>query len=301
MQLVAQTTGITPDQTLRFCSKHSIFCNSNDNNSTMRYGIPAESDVAHIDEKMVDKLLAEEMLSLDMKERTAIEEEIHGIQPFLFTPEMEAEALSGFDDGIKRIPAEQKTMYLRSLEIPDSYIHSKSFRLRILRSISSFTLDLLCRKVVDYCDYVVDLFGEIGLKRPIRLSDFSREDLQLFRLGRSQFLPFGDRLGRRILAFFPDEVYETFPAKSKNRIYFYGSWVASNDDSCQRQGIVMIWWIDKTFKISLKPKVETLLHTVRLAAVHICMPDTPLFRLRGAVSAMLFGRHRMAVRRHTGM
>ena len=290
---------ITPDQTLRFCSKHSIFCNINDNNSTMRYGIPA--DVAHIDEKMVDNLLAKEMLSLDMKERTAIEEEIHGIQPYLFTPEMEAKVLSGFDDGIKRIPAEQKTMYLRSLEIPDSYIHSKSFRLRILRSITSFTLESFCRKVVDYCDYVVDLFGEIGLKRPIRLSDFSREDLQLFRLGRMQFLPFGDRLGRRIGVIFPDEVYETFPAKSASRIYFYTSWVASNDDSCQRQGMVAISWIEKEFKITPNRKRTTPLSTVRLAAVHICMPDTPLFRLRGAVVAMMIGRYRMAVRRHIGM
>ena len=152
---------------------------------------------------------------------------------------------------------------------------------------------------------MVDLFGEIGLKRPIRLSDFSREDLEFFRLGRSQFLPFGDRLGRRILVFFPDEVYGAFPPISKRRIYFYGSWVASNDDSCQRQGIVMICWIDKTFKISTKPKwaVPTV-NTVRCAAVHICMPDTPLFRLRGAVFAILASRvmkYGRALRRHIGM
>ena len=42
---------------------------------------------------MADDLLAKKMLSLDMKERTAIEEEIHGIQPGLFDQTSEIEAI----------------------------------------------------------------------------------------------------------------------------------------------------------------------------------------------------------------
>ncbi len=265
-----------------------------------------DDDAALVDENMIDNLLSKEMNSLDMKERSALEEEIHGIQSsYLYdqTPEMEAKALVDLADGIRAIPAEQKTMYLRSLEIPDSYIHSKSFGLRILRS-TAFDIEISSRKLAVFCDHVVDLFGEIGLKRPIRLSDFSKKDLQLFRLGRYQFLPFGDRLGRRILVCLPDEVWETFPPKSKARISFYVSWVSATDDESQRKGIVVICWLDKEFKVSRKPKIQIVdhkVHTVRAAAFHICMPDTTLFRFRGAVVAMRIGRSRRALRTHIGM
>lgn len=255
--------------------------------------------------KSVDTLLAKEKSALDMKERTALQEEVHGIQSSFFdeTPEIKAKALSDLAEGIERIPAEEKTMYLRSLEIPGSYIQTRSFRLRILRA-TAFHIGMASRKVVEFCNVVVDLFGEIGLKRPIRLSDFSKKDLQLFRLGRYQFLPFGDRLGRRILAIIPDEVWESIPPKSKARLSFYSSWISATDDESQRKGIVVLVWLDKEFKVSPKPKVQIVehrTHTVRAAAIHLCMPDTPLFRFRGAVLTMRLGRARRSLQIHIGM
>lgn len=83
------------------------------------------------------------------------------------------------------------------------------------------------------------------------------------------------------------------------------SWVAGDDVTSQRKGIVVIVWFDKNFKISVVPKnmkhLDYKLHTTRLSALHVCTPDTPLYRLRRAVLTMRVSHHRVALQTHLGM
>ena len=54
--------------------------------------------------------------------------------------------------------------------------------------------------MVKFLDMVSELFGDFALRRQIQMSDFSREEMQVFRVGHQQLLPYRDRSGRRIFA-----------------------------------------------------------------------------------------------------
>ncbi len=268
---------------------------------------PDDADELHENDDpiaSVDSLLASEMLALDLKDRIALQEEMHGIGCFVTeTPEKVETALVDLSDEVARIPASEKTMFLRSQDIPGSLIQSTAFRVRILR-VTSYNIQVAAQKLVQICDVMVDLFGEIALKRPIRLSDFSKKDLQLFRLGRYQLLPFGDRFGRRIFVLFCDEVWESMPPMSRARISFYTFWCAGQDDDSQVKGINIVGWFDKTFKVSRTPKIAYQDHkvcTVRVCSIHFCAPDTPDHRFRITVATMRIGRSRRILRTHLGM
>jgi len=202
-----------------------------------------------------------------------------------------------------RIPPSEKQAYLRSQQLPNSYVQSKGFRMRFLRS-SLFDIPQVARRMVQFLDLVLELYGVFALQRPVRLSDFSSNELQLLRLGRFQYLPFGDRVGRRILMCFPDEEWESFPPKAKAKLSLYMSWVAGDDVTSQKKGIVVIAWFDKDFKISVVPKnmkhLDHKLHTTRVSALHICSPDTPFYRFRRAVLTMRVSHHRVALQTHLG-
>lgn len=171
---------------------------------------------AHVNPTEVDNLLSKELLKLDFKERNVLIEEAHGVNciSVVETPEMIAKALCGLADAIDQIPAHAKQAYLRSLQTKDSHVQTKSFRLRFLRC-TNFDIPISARRIVEFLEIGVDLFGEIVLQRPFRLSDFSKKELQLLRLGRLQFMQFGDRIGRRILIFLLDEIWESFPSRTK--------------------------------------------------------------------------------------
>ena len=257
------------------------------------------------DPSVVDNLLAKEMLALDIKERNTILESVHGVvAPTVETPETIAKALADLQVEIDIMPASGKQAYLRSKGIPGSHIQSKSFRLRMLRA-HDFHIARTAEKITCFCDVLVDLFGEYALQRPIRLSDFSKKELQLMRMGRFQFLPFGDRTGRRILAMFRDETWDTFPPKAKAKISLYMSWVAGNDVATQQKGIVVVVWWDKEFKLTSSRSVnqkynDHWLQTTRATAIHVCSPDTPFFRFRTAVVTMKLSRARRYLRTHFG-
>lgn len=97
-----------------------------------------------------------------------------------------------------------------SSHFPSSYIHGRDFRLRFLRC-DLFDIQKAARRLVTYLDMLVELFGDYALRRPICLSDFTKEELRHFRKGMIQILPYRDRTGRRILIAFPEEEVSQIP------------------------------------------------------------------------------------------
>ena len=153
--------------------------------------------------KAVDDLLSKELLELSLKDRNAIQEEIHGVRclapeetPELLRFSLQRLALVLVDDEI--LPPHKKQAYLRSQELPHTYINGNDFRLRFLR-LALFDVVQAAKRIVLFLEVGFLLFGDLLLQRPVRLSDFNKKELQYIRNGHIQFLPFRDRSGRRIV------------------------------------------------------------------------------------------------------
>ena len=170
------------------------------------------SDEVHSveDTQSAESLLAKEFLSLSFRDRNAISEEIHGVSCMLAeeSPDLINASLRKLDHELSLIPSKDKEMFelsqrrfgtRNSSEPGGSYVNDVNFRLRFLRG-ELYDPAQAAWKIVSFLNEVVSMFGEYALQRPIRLSDFEEDELQVFRMGNLQLLPFRDRSGRRIIA-----------------------------------------------------------------------------------------------------
>lgn len=154
-------------------------------------------------QQAVENLLSKELLQLSLKDRTAIQEEIHGVKCLApeETPELLEASLSELAMALKNddfIPPHKKQAYRKSQQYVDTYVNEKDFRLRFLR-FTLFDAKKAAEKIVKFLDLALELFGDFALKRAVRLTDFDTRDLRYLREGEFQFLPFRDRSGRRIM------------------------------------------------------------------------------------------------------
>jgi len=264
-----------------------------------------------------ESLLQEEMLKLSLKDRNSTQEEIHGVH--CLSPEespafLEA-SLRKLDLELNgnNIPIDQKKAYLKSQELfasqnKPTYVNSEEFRLRFLRC-ELFDVPTAALRIAKYLTLVLELFGEFALQRPIRMRDFSKIELREFRKGRYQFLPYRDRAGtrgRRILSVYPDEEWEKISTGLRTKIWLYLTYVAGDDIETQKNGIVMLAWFDTAWKhLSKRPvyspqSSRVLSLCVRTTSVHICTPDTPLYRFRRSIMVMRLGKERSRVKIHVG-
>ena len=187
-----------------------------------------EQEEEHDPISVVDTLLAKELNGLSFQDRNNINEEIHGVSCLAIeeTPDLVERAMAHLQLEIDtQIGPNEKRAYLQSQQPPPlpnenygtpittsttsattttttstttTYVNSYDFRLRFLR-IELFDIQRAALKLVSYLNTVWELFGIYALYRPIQLSDFSDAELQKFRLGNLQLLPFRDRSGRRII------------------------------------------------------------------------------------------------------
>lgn len=162
-----------------------------------------ESEQTRPVQQKIDDLLSQDLLNLSIKDRNAIVEEIHGVQTIAppETPSMIQSALKEFEGRIEHMPLDKKAALVRGQKLyPDSYIGSEDFRLRFLRC-DLFDTRLAATRMCEFLDLVSELFGDYVLRRPIQMTDFTWEEMQVWRHGHFQLLPYRDRSGRRIFAF----------------------------------------------------------------------------------------------------
>mmetsp|Transcript_13515 Transcript_13515/g.31774 ORF Transcript_13515/g.31774 Transcript_13515/m.31774 type:complete len:712 (-) Transcript_13515:1015-3150(-) len=179
-----------------------------------------------------------------------------------------------------------------------SYIHGDDFRLRFLRC-DFFDVPKAALRMVTYLDMLVELFGEEALKRPISISDFTKEELRHMRKGMIQILPYRDRSGRRIMICFPEEEESQIPPYVKAKIAMYQLWaIGSHDTVTQEKGIVVLVWFDASFaKLCTTWKIKYKFYTLncdRIAALHCCSPDTPHYRFRRSIMTMRAGHENLS-------
>lgn len=258
------------------------------------------------DPKDVDYLLSKELMHMSIADRNAINEEIHGVHCLALdeTPEFLSNLLRNlaFELDEVLLPTENFA-YRRSQKLPTTYVNTLDFRLRFLRC-ELFDAQKAAKRMAFFLNYVMESFGEFALERPVRLSDFNKEEMACMRKGLYQWLPFRDRSGRRIVVVFPKKELALTPARIKAKITLYMCWTAGNDIESQRSGIVVLIWYDKSFTLNMspvsnKPKLHEIA-TVRICAVHLCTPDTSVYRLRRSFATMRMSHHRLKLRTHLG-
>ena len=273
-----------------------------------------ESSVGSAMPPDAEQVLQEELMKLSVEDRNKSQDEIHGVDCLApeETPEKITDSLRELDQHLngETIPVEKKKAYLKSQELfaKTTYVNSQEFRLRFLRS-TLFDVPEAAQRINQYLNTISSVFGEFTLERGPRISDFSKTELQEFRLGRYQFLPYRDRArpnGRRILAVFPDEKWERMSTLLRTKIWIYLTYVAGEDVEAQKDGIVILVWFDNMWKhIKRKPLVSAerngvLTYSVRTSSVHLCTPDTLMYRYRRAYMLMRLRQDRTRIKIHVG-
>ena len=260
----------------------------------------------------VEKSLSEELLKLSFKDRSAIEEEIHGVSCGAAeeTPELLERSLLEFDSElIARKESDPKKYLLRnvisisSFETNGSncYLNNPEVRLRFLRC-ECFVVKKAVERFVNFLVFTSELFGDFVAERPIQVSDFNtkKEELAL-RNSRHQYLPFRDRSGRRVLVGVGACGYD-LGVVLQYKLTLYLHWVVSEDVETQQKGFVMIAWPfsegedgktswEKSIRPGMKNKLRIYhekIHKsmpVRLTSIQQCYKDTPFNR---ALSVLYF-------------
>ena len=148
-------------------------------------------------------VVAEQLSRLSFDDRNAIQEEVHGISCLApeETPEMRESALRLLSTELDKIQHESPAYdECQRLYGDASYVNGTDFRLRFLRT-ERFDAERAAGRLTKFLDFMVEIFGSFVLRRPVRLSDFTDEEIRQFGArGDFQLLPFRDRSGRRIFA-----------------------------------------------------------------------------------------------------
>jgi hypothetical protein len=254
------------------------------------------------------QLLSRELLKLSLVDRTAIQEEIHGVRCLAVreTPELIRNGLEEFRIELDKFPNDQKRTYeecrVRAMLYRDEedscYALHDSFKLKFLR-VEMFDAAKAVQRFVSYLEFIREFWGaDIALKRLIRFSDFNKAEMKLFRKGFFQVLPFRDHSGRRVITllggFTPDVEY----AMRLKAIFYLTDVLTRTDVESQQRGVVVItesycWTVedsgrDKRSNSTLRfPNPKESLHflkrlfesiPIRIIAIHNCWPDRPAFR-----------------------
>ena len=187
-----------------------------------------------------DSLFAKALTNLSFNDRTAIEDEIHGVSCMAIeeTPDLLEHSLIDFELELHKIspkPAYDKAQELLLASTTSSshltsvqksslsrccYINKKTFRLRFLRC-ELFNVRKAAERFIRYLDFVAKVYGDYALQRPIRMSDFSSEEMLFLREGKTQILPYIDRSGRRIIVFPSTNQLDVVPEQSMVSVYRY--------------------------------------------------------------------------------
>jgi hypothetical protein len=186
-----------------------------------KYANNPDTIITSNDTNDFEKILSNEMNNCTIKDRSEIQEEIHGVHCMApdETPELLTKSLIQLSielDNDDHIPQDEKRAYILSRrlqqeqehELNISYVNSIEFRVMYLRS-ELFDVKKAARRIVESLDFLLEHFGEYALKRKIKLSDFTKKELKIMRKGFIQLMPSRDRGGRRIVFAFPGYTFDS--------------------------------------------------------------------------------------------
>jgi len=210
-----------------------------------------------------------ELFTLSVLDRSAIEEEIHGVRSLAIeshseTPELIASSLSQFDAELGKIKrariggngscshdvlrnvtttnSESKiTKVSNGIGNGDCYLNDPFFRLRFLRC-ELFDAHKASQRFVRFLEFCSDLFGSFVGERPILIDDLiggGFKEKKALLHSSMQYFPCRDRSGRRVCADVGLRVTD-LPSKQIYKIITWIHLVATQDIETQQKGVVFI-------------------------------------------------------------
>ncbi|VEU39634.1 unnamed protein product [Pseudo-nitzschia multistriata] len=272
----------------------------------------------------LSEMLCNQLTNMNFSERNAIQEEIHGARCMAVeeTPalirrslnEFESELYNGDETGgsrhvyrrilkrhLERIEAASKDT---SIVHPSNYaIDDEDFRLRFLRC-EMFDASRAAQRFCNYLDLAYELFGDIVLERMVLIKDFEKSEINIFRKGYWQLMPFRDSSGRRVFVFFGG-IGVHADLLLRDKILFYMWDVVTRDSvESQQKGFVIIRQFgnvglnknvlfnhsmkQRTNKIDFGEIANTMKRLFisipsRIVALHATVPDNHIIRLLGKI------------------
>ena len=170
-------------------------------------------------QKEVDSLLANALMNLNLKDRAAVEEKIHGVmpEPEEETPEMIHAILTEFEtiliNTYMTSPPNNPEIAAYHLAVRQQfhYVTSPSnerLRLRFVRA-EQYDIEKAVERFLLYLNMSLEFYGPDALQRPLQVEDLTynpntgrREAtsgaLKYLKTGAVQVLPGRDRAGRRV-------------------------------------------------------------------------------------------------------
>jgi len=262
----------------------------------------------------MEGIWAKELLRIEQREREFNDAVVRGNKTHAIeeTTERINVALNDMQKQINRIPQEDKRAHERGLGLHSLYIQTKEFRLRFLRSVK-FDAKLAAFRYCRCLDFLSDLFGEVALTRRLFITDLTDEEITYMKDGQFQILPSRDVVGRRIVVFTFSQNHskKNVPLDIMFRVYVYMLFsIMSEDISTQRNGMVYIGMLNMSISTTSdrysgnqKPRLREMYEAIPLfwGAVHLCVPDEPIYRLITSLFMVWIGKEgRKLLRIHRG-
>jgi len=312
--------------------------------------------IPSVDVDGVDQQLSKAIQTLSVKDRLAVQEEIHGVRDLNAdfeeplgddeeTKDFLQSKLQELQIEIDKIPNEHKKSYIDSQSIHvvaaaaattpgdgdgrkkeegsddgarkvkmndginNSFVNGVDFRLRFLRA-DLFDAKRAATRLVNFLDFARELFGDFVLRRPVKITDLSKEEMDLLRCGNAQLCPFPDRTGRRVIAYTGDFGITNYSLHLRARMNVYCLWVASESVEVQRKGCVIVAWPTLSILQRIPPMDEHIVGgkcvdtaPVRMTSIHFCIsfPEyRAMFKLMRAIVITAFSSYKVRFMFHTG-
>mmetsp|Transcript_25679 Transcript_25679/g.60785 ORF Transcript_25679/g.60785 Transcript_25679/m.60785 type:complete len:636 (+) Transcript_25679:208-2115(+) len=338
-------TTLAPQSSRRRCRHHQIRSISNNDNSSSNGGgggglflavatsptlqQPAKRQKSGKgSQKEVDSLLASALMNLNLKDRTAVEEKIHGVMP---EPEEES------PEEIHAILTEFETILVNTyMASPPNNPELAAYRLAInqqfqyvtspangrlrLRFVwaEQYDIEKAVKRFLLHLNMSLEMYGPDALQRPLQVEDLTynpntgrREAtsgaLKYLKAGAVQVLPGRDRAGRRV--FYHDIGPKGQTVYDEIKASFFIFTVVTEEESFDRKnrGYVYIGHIGSinghflqhyNDKESMKRAEDA--YPLLTSAMHLCISATNdfIFQAANMLISALSTKHHAVIRLH---
>ena len=180
------------------------------NDNSLPLNPPLESPTP----EWADSFLVDTMNRLSMNEKEEAFADVHGISDSIEeTPNFVQQKLSELDNGILKLvggdgPGQSNGVsaaaaaYNMARSMSPSYVSSRKIRLQFLRA-HVFNVHEAARRILDFFELKLELFGKEKLTKDIELCDLDDEDMKCLESGWVLLRPERDSTGRPILTIVP--------------------------------------------------------------------------------------------------
>ncbi len=258
----------------------------------------------------LERTLAKEYHDKPRDERERLVNEFHGVSSRAIpeTAELIYSSLEAFQKAIDyTIPTHEKVGYHKACCMNSTYVQSPDFRIKFLRA-ELFDVNKAALRYVRNLNLLLDKFGEFSLMRQLYLSDLTKEEMNFFKKGYMQVLPFRDSVGRRITVNLGSFGGVDFSVRAKERVGIYVLFaILADDETTQRKGAISVGMISEDAVEGLRgvtvASVQRMVQAmpIRFTGYHTCIPDTLGSRILKALALTFFmGDVRLMSRFHIG-